>query len=338
MKTNKGFTLIEMIVGLAIAVILGLISLQFLTQYQNSTKRLEKVIDYKIDALLADKIILKDFRLAFPSLNQIRVIDDNSKSFFDKYDKVDSTTGLDTSDNSSENDYTRIFRLDADTSVNKNMYMLLHDMTRGEMLYAEPVTFYDIGPPADINTPAPLTFNEAKLKSYIASKNGKMLETGSLVYIESSVPMPKTPGNYNSKLAAFLAKVSAAGMLELYNPPDNIFSFNIYSKSVDGSEVITPITSLDQFLRELPASANGGSNIRIVPVKLISYNMNCTSIPDITNPLGVNINCNLWRGEYFDGTLKNKRPILNNIKSVTFVRKNILANVTNVRYEKADKQ
>lgn len=347
MKNNKGLTIIEITVGLGVAAILGFITLQFIVDHQKQSRRIEKAIDYKVDTLLADKVLLKDFRLAFPSVNQLNVLDSNNKLFFEQSDKILGDP------NSTENG--RLLRLDRTNYGNKSLHVLIQDTTRGEILYAEPILFYDIGAPTDINSPAPLTFNVNKLKNYINAKNSLMLEAGSLVFIDSSSPMPVTTHNPLGRYAAFLAIVNNSGYLEIFNPPGSIFNFKIYSKNADGSELETVVSTVDQFLKELPPSSNGGSTVRIVPVRLIKYSLSCRSeltevsssradLSEVSGRRSVPIiaplapsTCKLMRGEYLNGSQTNIRTVIDDVISVTFNRKNILSTITNVTFEKPQK-
>lgn len=326
-KSNHGVTIMELLVTLGVVGLFTLIVMQFLNDQTRQAKKIEDAIEYKIDSLLSDKVILKDYRLASPSINQLSIPDNNNLGFYD----FDATTdGMLYNSNGRK---FRVLTLDQSNALSKRMYVLIQDTTRGNIVYADPVIAYDIGnSPTDLNAPAPLTYVGLNRDNFLSTRNSRLLS--SLLYIDSSGLMSVTANNKASRSAAFIG-FSTADTADVISPglPDNIFVPKIYSKNTQGEEIVYSPNNFDEFLRNLPPAGAAGSNIRIMPVKLIRYELECTTTPN-NNPT-----CDFFRSEWNGSTgFVNKRRIMQKIESVTFTRESIINTTVSVSYKKAATQ
>jgi prepilin-type N-terminal cleavage/methylation domain-containing protein len=120
---NKGLTIVELIVALGVMAVLMVFILQFFDQQKKMAREYEREVEQKIDTLLADKLVLKDFRAATPSINQLFVPDDNNNNFFDYEPDINNTAFY------KETKKNRIITLNADSS-NKIFYLLVVDQIK----------------------------------------------------------------------------------------------------------------------------------------------------------------------------------------------------------------
>lgn len=318
----------ELMVAVAIVGIISVIAMQFLNDQNKQNKKLEEAIEYKIDTLLSDKVILKDFRSAIPSVNQLIIPDKNGANFFDL--EADKSGAL----NCAGCFKFRSLTLSHASGAAKKFYILLTNPTKGDSVFTDPVVAYDIGPSSttDANAPAPLTFvglnrvPSGASVGYLTSHNPS-LGANDLVYVDSAGTMKVTANNPVNRSAAWLGFLTTAGDV-VANPvaPDGIFNSKIYTKDPSsGAEVVTTPTTFDEFLQALPPNGTSGSSIRIMGAKLVKYEIKCLA--------AVASDCALERSEWSKTGFTNQRDILNHIKTVTFRRESISNTITTVSYE-----
>ncbi len=319
----------ELVVAVGLVGIVSLLAFQFLNDQSRQNRKLEETIEYKIDTLLADKVILKDFRNAMPSINQLYIQDKNGVNFFDL--EPDKNGAL----NCAQCFKFRAFSLGHASTVPKKFYLLLANPTKGDALFTDPVIAYDVGAPSttDANAPAPINFvglnriRAGTTSGYLTSRNS-LLENDDLIFVDSAGTMKVTSHNPVNRSAAWVGFLNSATGNIVANPalPDGIFTSKIYTKnSDDGSEVLTTPANFDEFLRNLPPNGAAGSSIRIMGAKLIRYELKC--------PTG-STDCALERSEWSKTNgFKGGREILNHIKGVTFRREDIANTTTTVAFE-----
>lgn len=332
LKNTRGVTIMELVVAIGIVGIISVIAMQFLNDQSRQNRKLEEAIEYKIDTLLSDKVILKDFRNAMPSINQLRILDQNGVNFFDF--EPDKGGAL----NCPGCYKFRALTLGHASGVPKKFYLLIANGTKGDSVFTDPVIAYDVGAPSatDPNAPASLTFvglNRVPAGSsvgYLASHN-PLLAADDLIFVDSSGLMKVTENNPVNRSAAWIGFLTSAGDI-VANPamPDGIFTSRIYTKAPsDGTEIVTTPANFDEFLQALPPNGTSGSSIRIMGAKLIKYELRCLA----TSPT----DCSLERSEWSKTGFTNQREILNHIKGVTFRRDNISNTITTVSYDQDKK-
>lgn len=331
-RNSRGMSIMELIVAIGIVGIISVIAMQFLNDQQRQNRKLEEAIEYKIDTLLSDKVILKDFRNAMPSINQLRILDQNGVNFFDL--EPDKGGAL----NCPGCYKFRALTLSHASGAPKKFYLLVANPTKGDSVFTDPVIAYDIGAPSatDPNLPATITFAglnrvpSGSSTGFLTSRN-PLLVADDLVFVDSSGTMKVTANNPVTRSAGWIGFLTSAGDI-VVNPaiPDGIFASRIYTKNpADGSEVVTAPANFDEFLQALPPNGTSGSSIRIMGVKLIKYELKCVA--------AVADDCTLERSEWSKTGFMNQRDILNHVKGVTFRRDNISNTITTVSYDQFKK-
>lgn len=318
---QKGLSVGELVIAMGIVMIVSLIGFQLMNDSQKFITKVEVRIDNRINTLLADKVILKDFRQAHPSVNQINLNDINDNNFFDYTPDQNSAFYINNPIPG------RYLKLD-DSNQSVQLYLLVNDLNKGESIYSQPVNFYDISaPPTDINAPATLTFNPGLFTTFIQGTNPK-IDSTTLLYIESTAMMKATTTNKISRPAVFIGFLSPTLGLIRANLPASVVDTNIYSETLSATGVITELiespANFDEYLRMLPPLGTGGSDIRIMPIKVVKYRLKCGAVD----------NCDLYRSELNkDGTFASNMMVINKLKSVTFHRETIKSMVTSVIYD-----
>jgi hypothetical protein len=206
----------------------------------------------------------------------------------------------------------------------------------------EPVVAYSMGAqPPDMNTPTPITFiglnavKDSNSKGTLERKNENLVDPKTLVYVDSSAPMKLTTNNKIQRSAAYIGHPDAgkAGNILAYSFPligtKKIFEPKIYSKDPNNQaiEVVIAPSSFDEFLKNLPPAATAGSNIRLLPVKLVRYSLveGLTDLPCKTK-------CSLKRHVLQDNVFTNEVIVIQDLKSITFSRDDIATFVLSIGY------
>lgn len=84
-KAQRGMTLVEVLVSIAVFGVVFLAASRFMTQFMKSGKGLEQLGKATEDKLFAESIITQDLRLASPSFNNISIFDDSATNRFFSY-------------------------------------------------------------------------------------------------------------------------------------------------------------------------------------------------------------------------------------------------------------
>lgn len=332
LKNNLGFTITELMVAIGLSSIVGIGIFQVLTNTSKMQKVFSEKMDERVEANLADKLILRDLRNAGPSLNNIIFKDDNGLNFFD-FD-IDRSSAF----YRSQTNKKRFYTLKQNTP-RTFIYFMSFDDLRGKGLFADAVTFFQVGaPPANPNQPATLTYKGINYNNYLTAKdsdgnylnNPALIETrhaNKLVMVDSSSFMPVSP----LKAAVFIGKLAQAGSIyDIQKIPagtipkslegTNLWNYQI--KTPNGN-IVDPI-NFEQFMYNLPPVGANGASVRIKPVRIFKYELDCTDT----------LNCILFRSDILHGGTTQRIPVLSGFNKVTFYREDIATSVFKVSMEK----
>ncbi|MGZ3771290.1 MAG: type IV pilus modification PilV family protein [Bdellovibrio sp.] len=259
---NKGFTAIEVVIGIGLVVIVtfALMSTQLIVTKESLdlTNQLEDSIDSK----LAERIIFKDLNGVDPSYNNINVLDDAGKPFFDYFPDVPSQF-LDKPIERS---------IAVNLSGRKEFYILTQDLNLGSMLNYDPVAAYQVGPtPDDFNASASLTFLGINNKNWVQAQRPNFWKDGSLLMLDT--PVHIRPVGSDGKIDMKIAPRSPIfiGIVSSQNLTANSVINSLVN--IKHPETNINITTADNFLRNAPAVGGGQTSIRMRAVRLIKYSL-----------------------------------------------------------------
>lgn len=333
LKNNKGVTITELMIAVGLSSIVGLGIFQVLTDNGKMQKMFSEKMDERIEANLADKLILRDLRAAGPSLNNISFRDDSNLNFFDFEPDRSSTFYR------SQSTVSRTITLKYGAK-NSFVYFLAFDDLRGKGLFADAVTFFQVGsPPPDPNQPASLTYRGINYNNYLTAKDSSgnylnnpllidSVNLNKLVLVDSSAFMPVAP----IKPAVFIGKLVNTGALydvqkipttDIPKDKDNKTAIWNYIIRTPTNINIDP-TNFEQYMYNLPPVGANGASVRIKPVRIYKYALECTSRED----------CILYRYDVLHGTSKQKLPVLRGFNKIIFSRADIATSVFRVSMDK----
>lgn len=327
---NKGLTITELLIAIGLSSIVGLGVFQVLNDNNSLQKMFSQKMDEQIEANLADKLILRDLRAAGPSLNNLKFNDDKNLNFYDF--EPDRSTA-----------FYRGQTVKSRTVTLKQggktiMYFLAFDDLRGKGLFADAVTFFEVGPPpADIYQAATLTYRGINYNNYLTAKDssGKDLNNplliapinlNKLVLVDSSSYMPTIP----ARPAVFIGKiVNTGGMYDIQRIPSGDIPKNSNTDLWDymiTTPVNSPVDPTDfiKYMYNLPPVGANGASVRIKPVRLYKYELDC-SVP---------ANCIFYRHDVLHGASTQKIPLMRGFNCVRFSRNDIATSVFQIAMDK----
>lgn len=332
LRNNKGFTITELMIAVGLSSIVGVGIFQVLTSTGQMQKIFSEKMDERIEANLADKLLLRDLRAAGPSLNNIYFKDDNGLNFFD-YD-IDRSSAFYRSQSNRKRTYTL-----QQNGPKTFMYFMAFDDLRGKGLFADAVTFFQVGaPPPSPNEPATLTYKGINYNNYLTAKdsegnylnNPALIEdrhAEKLVLVDSSSFMPVSP----QKPAVFIGKIVKSGSIyDIAKIPTGSIPKSKENTQLWGYTIKTPTggyiepANFENFMYNLPPVGANGASVRIKPVRIFKYELDCTDTA----------NCILYRSDVLHGTSSQRLPVLRGFNKIVFYRDDMATSVFKVSMEK----
>lgn len=328
-------TITELLIAVGLSSIVGLAIFQVLTNTGKMQKIFSDKMDERVEANLADKLILRDLRASGPSLNNIYFKDDNNNNFFD-YDADRSSTFY-----RSQGTVSRTFTLEK--SGKTFMYFMAFDDLRGKGLFADAVTFFEVGaPPPDPNQPASLMYKGINHNNYLLAKdssgnymNNPLLidpvNLNKLVLVDSSAMMPVSP----IKPAVFIGKLTQVGStydiqkIATVTIPKSKQGTQIWNYTIrTPTNINIEPANFEQYMYNLPPVGANGASVRIKPVRLYKYELDCVTDKN---------NCVLYRSDVLHGASAQKIPVLKGFNRIVFSRSDIATSVFKVSMDKLGK-
>jgi type II secretory pathway pseudopilin PulG len=256
---QSGFSLAEVLVGIGLTAVMGTIMTLAFSDTMKSTKEIKNNLENTTDALLAENSVYVDFKNVDPSFNQMNILDDNKLNFYDYYPDVPDhmMTG------------TRKRTVTLQLNGTMEFYFLQTDPVGGSTLLYDPVLAYNVGPPPkDFNLAADLTFVSLNKDNVIKKQRALFWNEGRLLMLDTPVRVRPVVNNQVNLLIAprspiFVGRVSN----------EQLVMDEEIKKVVNIAHPETGafITSVDQFLRNLPTMGGGQTFVRIRPVRLVRY-------------------------------------------------------------------
>lgn len=327
---NKGVTITELLIGMGLSMIVGLGIFTYLYDNGQWQKKFSQKLDDQIEENLADKLILRDLRAAGPSLNNLRFIDDKNLNFYD-FEPDRSTPYY-----RNQKIVSRMVTLK--DGGNKIMYFLAFDDLRGKGLFADAVTFFEVGaPPANIYQAATLTYRGINYNNYLTAKDSSgndlnnpllinPINLNKLVLVDSSSYMPTVP----ARPAVFIGKmVNNGGLYDIQRIPDADIPKS-GNQAIWNYQIVTPTgstvdpTNFVQYMYNLPPVGANGASVRIKPIRLYKYELDCADPK----------NCILYRHDVLHAASVQKIPLMRGFNCVRFTRNDIATSVFQIATDK----
>ncbi len=259
LKNNKGFTAIEVAVGIGLVAILTTIVLTTQLMVSRDQMKLSQELENSIDTTLAERIVFSDLNNVDPAYNNMLVKDDSDLPFFDYYPDLPANS---------------ISKLDREVSLSLNkrteFYILTQDIGAGALMNYDPTAAYNIGAtPDDFNTSAALTFVSLNKSNWISKQRANFWVNGKALMLD-------TPARLRPLDAAGRVDMKVAPRSPVYIGSVNGIALNADSTIQGLVNVTHPqtgenITTADLFLRRVPSIGGGQSLVRLRAVRLIKY-------------------------------------------------------------------
>lgn len=302
MKNQRGFTLAEMIVGVALMGIMGMVAASFFVFTAKTKTEITNEIEDKVDSILAERMILRDLKNSEPSFNNLNVLDDYGRRFFD-YVSDASETAVDNSE--------RKLTLEAGRR-HEVIFIATAERKGGTILYT-PASAYKVGnPPADPRQAASLNFVSLNKDNEVTFANDKIWVGGNVVMLDTPTTvreMTSMGPDYTkpARSPIFLGVVPNAGA-------STLLRLNL-GNLIDMSNPMYPnetITNEDKFLRDIPPMGGAAPLVRLKVVNIIKYYL-------AKDQSGKQIN--LWRSVYGLQGFAQGQLFAYDVEKVEFSRK-----------------
>ena len=250
---ESGFTLSELVIGIGILSLVVAMTLATQHQIDQKMRAIDNQIENKIDALGGERVLLYDLQDANLSFNNITILDNNLKSFFDYIPELPI--------NSAVSEPERKLTLSLTGSVSRaEIIVIADDLKAGPNLVYDPVEAYNIGTlPTNINSGSALTFQSVNKNNYIKVQRPNFwIDRRVLFFDTTSRVRPLT--------------VSATAEINMNIPPRSSFyvgTVDVGTNSINGIILLAPylkldhpetgdlIDSVDTFLRTVTVSGGG---------------------------------------------------------------------------------
>ncbi len=311
-SNQQGMTLTETIIGVGVLAVSLIIISGAQLMIQKEMNKFDENIQGKIEVLSGEKIILFDIQSANISFNNIQVLDDNKKNFFD-YIPEQSVNAI-------NNNPDRLLTLSAEKK--SEIIFLLQDTKTGSVLIYDPVAAYKVGAaPSDFNKAADLKFIGLNNDNFISNQRAKFWQKGQLLFLDTLARI-RTPGALTDmsqppRSSTFLGVVNG-------NSLDPVKELNSVIKNTH-PETNQIVDSADNFLRTISSFGGGVSTIRVQSVKLIRYYL----INENNNMKFYKSNFNGLSNKWENGIL-----IADFVDQVVFQRQSVGSKIVNFKISK----
>lgn len=302
MKNQRGFTLAEMIVGVALMGIMGMVAASFFVFTAKTKTEITNEIEDKVDSILAERMILRDLKNSEPSFNNLTVLDDYGRRFFDFVSDA-SETAVDNSE--------RKLTLEPGRR-NELIFVSMAERKGGTILYT-PASAYEVGnPPADPRQAASLNFVSLNRRNEVTFANDKIWIGGNVVMLDTPTTvreMTSAGPDYTkpARSPIFMGVVANSGASTLVR-------LNL-GNLIDMTHPMYPnetITNEDKFLRDIPPMGGAAPLVRLKVVNIIKYYL-------AKDQSGKQIN--LWRSVYGLQGFGQNQLFAYDVQKVEFSRK-----------------
>jgi len=295
---QKGLSLTEILVALAIFSVISTTLFTFISRILTNQRNLQKQVDDSTDLLLAERFLELDLKNVNAAFLGMTLNDDYNRNFYDFYPDTPERF---------LNNKERLFTLEAGN--NREFYLLVEEIKLGGPLVFDPSLAYQIGNRPSPNIAGSLTFVSLNQNNFVSRNRPLLWQNGQLVLLDSPswIRRPDATGNINilspPKSMTFIGMVQNNN-INVVNSLSNLFQ-NIHP------ETGQVMTSVDQFLRQLPSTGGGSPFVRLRGVKLIKY-----AVQEDTSAKKFN----LTRSFFKQGSFERPQVVSSEVKKVIFYR------------------
>lgn len=263
MRNQKGFTLAEMVVGVALMGILGMVAASFFFFTAKTKNEITNEIEEKVDNIIAERMLLKDLKLSEPSFNNLVVVDDRGHRFFDFITDI-TESGLNTGE--------RLLTLEFGRR-NEFVFLITRERVSESLMYS-PAAAYDIGAPSgNPNVASDLSFRSLNKDKLVELSKPAFWQIGSILMLDSPAAvraMTATGPDYSrpARSPIFVGVVTTLGQSRLTPLSYSIPNFLDTSHPMYPSETII---SEDAFFRDIPPMGGAAPLVRLKSVSVVKY-------------------------------------------------------------------
>ncbi|MCM2280919.1 MAG: hypothetical protein NDI61_03635 [Bdellovibrionaceae bacterium] len=301
----QGFSMVELIVAVGVAVTVVLIASSVLYELQNSSNRLRKAMDQEIDFSIGIREMVNLLRKSALSYNNLIVQDDNGRNFFDLITDITATQIPDISARS-----RRLTLSLAPGGITQLVFIFNDDPASQGFLY-NPIDAYNVGPPpGNLDVSGAINYRGINADNVVAARAPGVWRQGNLVLLFSPIPLREMIG----------------GTVDVFTPPRNAIYFgrvrgdDVEHVSLGGlirnthpAKASLVLDSGDKFFRNLPSIGGSSPMVILQPVGLLRFYLMPTTVSGA-------VTGRLITQTYSEGAWSDASVVFPDIKGVVFKR------------------
>lgn len=263
-RTNntRGFTLVEIMVGVGILGILGLTVGAFLLFAKKESNSFQNELLTETDVLIFERVLMRDLKASAPSFNNLVVRDLNGLNFFDYITDVEETT--------SKN--ARVVELVPD----KGEFIMIVDAADATSMLYSPEKAYDVGSIAPgVSTAAPLKFVSLNKDDIVHKTTSRV----SSIWVTKNILMLDSPALFRRSISGGTLDYSTPARSPVFLGVVTNVGPTVLKPILGLNELITThplypaekVISEDYFLRNVPSVGGGNPIVRLKKVLIVKY-------------------------------------------------------------------
>lgn len=335
MKNQKGFSITEVLVAMGLSSILILMTVGFQLDMKKNVQNMENRTDFIMDSNVGIQAVWKLLGQMRPSLNNLNLLDDNGRNFFDTIAELNLSGAGNVV-------MSREFTLDAAhlASGRAEFYFLVDAAERGTPVLYNPVHAYD-GEKLFNSAIEYVGLNQSNVvtdKLQGSGEAGKIMDADELVLMQSPVFLKDaslvTDASFVNDAVVF-ALSRQLSFLGAVNRAESDLRKESYELNFNYSHPAFPslvMRNVDDFLRYLPPSLGGGAYAVVSPVKMVKINAQAVE-GDTTGKL-IDVYLSYRQKKKFTKPLK----IFSKVSSVKLIRKDISTPVINLEVKNENEE
>lgn len=320
-KNQKGFSVIEILVTVAIMTFVILGNTMFINDFITRVTRYEKESSDESQMAVLSVMAMNILKKSSLSFNRLTLTDDKGKNFFEYYpDLPQSIFGA---------NGERIYTLSS-ANLNKRFYLISTEEGDFNSLSYDPMHAYDeISTPPDITKDGTIRYRGINTIPAIADDSGNMAKEklmtkyfgerwaqGKIFVLTCPTYLRPALANNTINLmtpprtASIITKVSSDDLVPLFNSEAGIGLWNYHPVT------LAPYNSIDQFFRTIPVVGGASPFVKIEPALLTRFELRANR----NYPSGY---YDLFMAKWSPAGYKEEISVAEKIRSVEFKRKSV---------------
>jgi len=326
-KSQRGFTITEILIVVALSSIMMLANVSFLNEFMVNMHKVENESYDEAEMAIINRRFATILAKMSSTFNRISIADINGKNFFDFYpDMPRSAFGAAGS---------REINLSASSTDKQSIYFLMTEEDKFPGISMDPVHAYEeeIPSPADLNVDGNVTYRGLNSVPSIGATKKLMTQVFGARWAANELFVLSSP--------VYLRPVAANGQVDLMTVPrmpsfvgrvytgDDLVPLTSTAFTVQNSHPVTgnSYSGPDSYFRTLPPVGGASPFVKIEPVRLVRLDFRASS----RYPAGYG---DLFLSRWIGGQFANEEIIIRKCKRIRLKRDTVTMPLVTLEIER----